>query len=219
MDIRHSENSIFPSFSHSLIKMSKRQARFDQLRETSKERIEQAAMELFAHNGYGNTSISQIAQAAGISKGLMYNYYEGKEALLKAILQKGFDLGESMISEGREMATGGPEEVLRFIVEVSFAEVVRNPEYWKLLTSLAFQDEVMKAVAPEVEVQKQKHIGMGVELFRQLGYPNPLEHALLLGACLDGVLMHYILSPDDYPLEPVKQLLINTFCKKFEPKS
>ncbi|MDH5399984.1 MAG: TetR family transcriptional regulator, partial [Cyclobacteriaceae bacterium] len=38
-----------------------------------RQRILQAAVELFARHGYAHTSISQIAQNAGISKGLIYN--------------------------------------------------------------------------------------------------------------------------------------------------
>ncbi len=187
------------------------------MRETSKERIERAAMELFAHNGYGNTSISQIAQAAGISKGLMYNYYESKEALLKAIVKKGFDIGGEMIAEGADMMENAtPEEILRTVINRSFEEVLRTPDYWKLLTSLAFQEEVLKAIAPEMEEQKQKNIKLGVHLFRQMGYPKPLEQALLLGAALDGVLIQYILYPEEYPLENMKQLLVETFCKNYE---
>jgi AcrR family transcriptional regulator len=195
--------------------MSKRQARFEQLRESSKERIERAAMELFAHQGYGNTSISQIAQAAGISKGLMYNYYESKEALLKAIVKKGFDIGNEMTAKGAEMLQNeAPQAILKALINRAFDEVLRTPEYWKLLTSLAFQEEVLKAIAPEMEEQKQKNIRLGVHLFQQMGYPKPLEQALLLGAALDGVLLQYIIYPDEYPLENMKQLLIETFCPK-----
>ena len=194
----------------------KRQARFEMLRENSKERIEDAAMELFAHNGYGHTSISQIAKAAGISKGLLYNYYESKEALLQALLKKGIEFGDSLIESGAKIADSDPEVVLKFIVEASFQEVNRNKNYWKLLMSLAFQEEVIKALAPEIEQKKIEHIEMGKTIFQQLGYPNPETQTMLFGAAMDGVFMHNILSSDDYPLEQVKQLLINNFCKKYK---
>ena len=191
----------------------KRQARFEQLRETSMERIERAALELFAHNGFGNTSISQIATAAGVSKGLMYNYYESKEALLQAIIQNGFELGQGMVESSIEQAKG-PEEVLQLVVESSFTEVLKNPEYWKLMTSLALQEDVMKTIAPEVEAKRKELLAFGKNLYKQLGYPNPMEQALLFAATLDGVMLHYILAPPDYPLETVKNLLIEKFCTK-----
>lgn len=177
------------------------------------ERIRSAAMDLFAHNGYGNTSISQIAAAAGVSKGLMYNYYESKEALLRAIVQQGFDLGEDMLTESMAKAEG-PEDLLKLLVEASFTEVLKNPGYWKLMTSLALQEDVMKTVAPEVEAKRREMLDFGKNLYKQLGYPHPVDQAMLFAATMDGVMLHYILSPEDYPVETVKQLLIDTFCKK-----
>jgi AcrR family transcriptional regulator len=196
----------------------KRQARFEQLRETSMERIRSAAMELFARNGYGNTSISQIATAAGVSKGLMYNYYESKEALLRAIVQQGFDLGEDMLEDSMAKANG-PEDLLKLLVDASFSEILKKPEYWKLMTSLALQEDVMKTVAPEVEAKRREMLEFGKNLYEQLGFENPMEQAMLFAATMDGVMLHYILSPQDYPVETVKQLLIDTFCKKVTPAS
>lgn len=49
-----------------------------------KEQILNAAITLFDEKGYGNTTISEIAKKAGISKGLIYNYYNSKLDILKA---------------------------------------------------------------------------------------------------------------------------------------
>ncbi|MFQ5448622.1 MAG: TetR/AcrR family transcriptional regulator [Saprospiraceae bacterium] len=193
----------------------KRRARFESLRESSKERIEQAALELFAKKGYGNTSISQIAKAAGISKGLMYNYYEGKEALLGAIVEKSFEWGREMFSAGVAQ-TEKPEDLLRYVVEASVAAVLEQPDFWKLMTSLAFQEEVLQAMAPEIEELRKQNIALGKEIFTALGYPNPVEQALLFAASIDGMFFHYILSDGDYPLEGVKNLLIEKFCHPHE---
>ena len=62
---------------------------FVEIRENRKEQIMQVALELFASEGYAHCSISKLAESAGISKGLMYNYFESKEQLLAAILDKG----------------------------------------------------------------------------------------------------------------------------------
>lgn len=42
--------------------------------------------ELFAERGYPRTTMSEIAEACGISKGLFYHYYASKEALLYDML-------------------------------------------------------------------------------------------------------------------------------------
>ncbi|BBI35232.1 TetR/AcrR family transcriptional regulator [Cohnella abietis] len=52
-----------------------------QLREDKKKHILKSALPLFVANGPQATTISEIAKAAGMSKGLIYNYFESKEEL------------------------------------------------------------------------------------------------------------------------------------------
>ena len=59
----------------------------ERIRQASKEKIRAAAMELFIKQGYYATSISDIAKQAGISKGLLYSYYKGKEELLSEMVE------------------------------------------------------------------------------------------------------------------------------------
>ena len=179
------------------------------------ERIENAALELFAHHGYGHTSISQIAKAAGISKGLMYNYYESKKALLLAIVRKGFEMGNAMNTNGIEEIPSEPMLFLRFFVETTFQQVQEHFHYFRLLASLSFQEDVMAEIKPEIDRQKEQLLSMGTEMFRQLGHPEPMEQALLFAASMDGVFFHYAISPDDYPLERMKLRLMDNFCKKY----
>ena len=54
----------------------------DQLIETRKKQIREAALALFDEKGYSATKISDISAKAGISKGLIYHYYETKEDIL-----------------------------------------------------------------------------------------------------------------------------------------
>jgi AcrR family transcriptional regulator len=54
------------------------QAQFTEMRETRRLQIMEAALELFATDGYGHCTISRLAAHAGISKGLMYNYFSSK---------------------------------------------------------------------------------------------------------------------------------------------
>lgn len=51
-------------------------------------RILTAAEELFASHGFAKTTVEEIAAAAGVSKGLVYDHYVSKEALLGAIWER-----------------------------------------------------------------------------------------------------------------------------------
>ena len=54
----------------------------------TREDIIVACLQLFARRGFHNTSISDIANSAGITKGAIYWHFENKEALFAAILDK-----------------------------------------------------------------------------------------------------------------------------------
>lgn len=47
-----------------------------------------AALELFVTQGYANTSVAQIAKAAGLSKGAVYLYFPSKQAILEGLVRR-----------------------------------------------------------------------------------------------------------------------------------
>ncbi len=51
---------------------------FEEIRKNSRNKILDAAFELFAKQGFHSTSINQIAKQAGVAKGLIYNYFKKK---------------------------------------------------------------------------------------------------------------------------------------------
>jgi AcrR family transcriptional regulator len=54
----------------------------------TREGIVSAALRLFAQRGFGSTSIADITEAAGITKGAIYWHFDSKEALFKGILEE-----------------------------------------------------------------------------------------------------------------------------------
>ena len=63
----------------------------------TKDRIEKAALRLFVAQGVAETSIRDIAAAAGVSQGAMYNHYTSKDELAFALF------AESWAEMGREL--------------------------------------------------------------------------------------------------------------------
>ena len=76
--------------------------------------VTRAAVRLFAAQGYANTSVQQIVEAAGVTKGAMYHYFESKDDLLFAIYERMLSLQKSHLDE--IIARGGPvDDVLRAV--------------------------------------------------------------------------------------------------------
>lgn len=50
--------------------------------------VTRAAVELFATQGYANTSVQQVVEAAGVTKGALYHYFKSKDDLLFGIYER-----------------------------------------------------------------------------------------------------------------------------------
>lgn len=74
--------------------------------------VTRAAVELFSAQGYANTSVQQIVERAGVTKGAMYHYFESKDDLLFAIYERMLSLQKSHLDD--IIGRGGPvDDVLR----------------------------------------------------------------------------------------------------------
>lgn len=186
-------------------------AQFKEIRQASRDKILEAALELFAYDGYHTTSISKVAKKAGVSKGLIYNYFESKEELLK-IMFDGLLQQVDVVFEQLEQL--GAEEQLRMLIEASFEMVKSDNKHWRLATTVLVQPDVMEILrdysiqATQGKMQHMKH------LMEQLGYEDPMVAGFALGAVLDGIGLAYMTLGDAYPLDKMKAYVINQYCKK-----
>jgi AcrR family transcriptional regulator len=58
--------------------------------EKSRQQILDSALKLFSHRGYGATSVRDIAEDAGLSKGNVYHHFPDKETIFRALLDRYF---------------------------------------------------------------------------------------------------------------------------------
>lgn len=58
--------------------------------ERSREQILTSALKLFSHRGYGATSVRDIAEDAGLSKGNVYHHFPDKETIFRGLLDQYF---------------------------------------------------------------------------------------------------------------------------------
>ncbi len=69
---------------------------------SGRDRITDAAADLFLRIGYAQTSLRDIAAAVGIKAGSIYYYFDSKEALLTEILHRGIGVMEEAFSEAAD---------------------------------------------------------------------------------------------------------------------
>ncbi len=85
-------------------------------REASVEGLLAAALRLFVSRGYRHTTVEDIADAAGLTKGAVYFYFRNKEALLDALLDRveAVVVGE-MERRVAAAGPGGAEKLVAFM--------------------------------------------------------------------------------------------------------
>jgi AcrR family transcriptional regulator len=185
---------------------------FEEIREEKKDLITQAALELFANEGFHTTSISKIAKKAKISKGLMYNYFESKEELLKEIIFHGIQDFMQFFDPNHDGVITN-EELLHFITQ--FLKTIKdNVVYWRLFFSLMVQAPVLKLFEGELWVMFDPFFKMLHSYFESEGYEDPQAEVYFFQSTMDGVGMTYASDPENYPIVAVEKKLISMYSKK-----
>lgn len=185
------------------------QEQYKKIRADSKLRIMDAAFKLIAKNGYEATSIAMIAAAAGVSKGLLYNYFESKEELVKALVSGAMEEGDNLMGE---LMDSDPRITLKNIFKWFFTEIRERPDHWKLITELTFKIEKFDFVHDIVAAKMTEYVGFFEALLTEMGYREANSEARLISAILDGIGFHALMMMDDYPLAQMENYLITKYC-------
>jgi AcrR family transcriptional regulator len=150
-------------------------------------RILGAAEELFATHGFAKTSVDEIAARAGVSKGLVYDHYPSKEALLGVIWERLVAAWTEAVKSSK-YPEGSTAEAIGELLQVSLGYVRDNP----LLRRIIAQDpgalipgglESQVAFAREYRKSLEPILGRGVrrgELRRDLDVAHTAEVLWLL---------------------------------------
>ena len=177
---------------------------FEEIRNEKKRLIKDVALELFANQGYATTSISQIAQKANISKGLMYNYYESKENLLKSIVQS-FMIEIADIMDPNHDDKIEDKEVIQFF-DLIFDLLRLKRKQLKLFFQLSFQPEVM-SLLNEINIfdKINEYTKMYAVYFSEKDTENAQYIAMNFANILKGFSMQYALSSDVFSEKELMQ--------------
>ena len=94
--------------------------------EKSRQQILDAALRQFSHRGYGATSVRDIAEAAGLSKGNVYHHFPDKEAIFRALIDRYFQaMSQPDFPFNRVLASGSFPENLEDIGH-AIREIIRD---------------------------------------------------------------------------------------------
>jgi TetR/AcrR family transcriptional regulator, repressor for uid operon len=166
-----------------------------------REQILGAAMVCFAKRGFHQTSMHDISAEAGISVGLIYRYFENKEAVIAAMADRHKKEIQAVLERARQAPTllesleilftahcceNSPKVQSAFVVDL-YAEASRNPQIADLVRDVlqTAMDGVTDLISRSQEVTTAAH-----DL-------RPHELSELIFAVARGMLMRDVLQPQE----------------------
>jgi AcrR family transcriptional regulator len=181
------------------------------IRQEKIELIMETSLELFAENGYHATSISQIAEKAGISKGLMYNYFESKKVLLEALITHGFDSIFENFDVNHDEAL--KEEEFIYFIKQNFQLLRENLQHWKLFFSLLLQPQVNDSFSKDYQEKGEPMFQMLFKFITSQGSKDPEGDLMAISAMLEGAFLYSVMAPDVFPMDIMEDKIINACFK------
>lgn len=134
--------------------------------EITRQRILDAAERLFYANGVAQTSLEQIAEAAGVTRGAIYWHFTDKVALFKA-LHEGVRLPQEDLVE--QAASGGdpdPLGLLEHIACASLATLAADRQRQRVYAILLFRCDYLGEMAEALMRQRDADTAMHANLLR-----------------------------------------------------
>ncbi|HEY9618958.1 MAG TPA: TetR/AcrR family transcriptional regulator [Crinalium sp.] len=159
------------------------------------EQILKGAMQVFLQHGYAETSMDRVAAEAGVSKHTIYNYFQGKEGLFVALIER-LVLRHFHVEFGCELpVTSPPEQVLRRIAEI-FLSRMDDPEYIAFVRLLLAESgrfpELAQLYTREVIQKGDEALSKFLRFHPDLNLPDPDMTARIFS----GSLVAFMLSQE-----------------------
>ena len=103
----------------------------------ARERLLDTAIGMFAQKGYAGTSVREIAEQAGVSKPVLYYYFNSKEGLFLAILEMAENLQKQILAEVLK-SQGTVVDRLLLLYRRVYEEVEAHQSFYKMIHGLIF---------------------------------------------------------------------------------
>ncbi|MGD8573584.1 MAG: TetR family transcriptional regulator [Gammaproteobacteria bacterium] len=160
---------------------TRQRAMSDQQKAARRQRILQAALDLFRESSYDNLNVASVAQRAGIAKGTVYLYFRSKEEIFLALYER--ELGDWFDDLDQGLSTTPGKGSLGGFIELVGASIERRPLLTRLIAIVhtVLEHNIDDEVALESRRMLNERIhatGEKVEAF--LPFLRPGEGAALL---------------------------------------
>lgn len=187
---------------------------FEKIRREKRALIIDAAVKLFSENGFHATTIDMISRKAGISKGLLYNYFKSKEDLLAQIMYElSLELMDLMNPDhDDEITSGEMRDFFTFLIDL----LKRKTDHIKLYFELSLKNDIYKLVSQQVNIEQILKEFKLIKIYFEERFENPETELTIFISVLKGFALEFVTSPDNFEDERIgnfKNRLVELFIK------
>ncbi len=174
-----------------------------------------ASRTLFVEKGYATTSLEDIAQAAGISRGGMYFYYRNKQEILEALCQEMVEDSIAYLARALQGPYSNPHLLLEAILAYYMRYLVQNQQATalsQLLMEVSLRDQTVHDILARNMQSLETMLAhllsaSGIMSQGPLSGFDPKEVAALISMVVEGVKTRYLLMRDPDSLKSTVRLL------------
>jgi AcrR family transcriptional regulator len=163
----------------------------DRRRTGTRDRLLEAALGIFAKQGYAGTTVSELERAVGLTpgSGALYRHFDSKEALLLAAVRAYHERMKGLCDAVREKgpAEDAPTELTRILDALAMFLSEERP-----MVEVAGASDLPKAVRVAIGETWDEGYQLVADAFGRYGFKGEEAEAAAV-ACL-GSLAHYVLQ-------------------------
>jgi TetR/AcrR family transcriptional repressor of bet genes len=171
-------------------------------RTARRQELIDAAIASISEHSLSRTTVSKVAEAAGLSQGIVNFYFKSKEALLLATLEHVESEFERVRCSALERAGDAPERRLDAIVEATFDPSVCNPRFtavWNAFWGEASaRVDYMRVCAGREVADLEETLTLFRAIAKREGRPHVDPEAL-------GIAFFHLLESIPEPFDPVER--------------
>jgi TetR/AcrR family transcriptional regulator, acrAB operon repressor len=187
----------------------------------TRERLLDAAEHIFCERGVTRTSLSEVATAAGMTRGAVYWHFKDKADLFRAMCERATLPLDAMFERAGEAALADPLGTLRALSIGALQNLARDPRSQKVFEIVFHKSELVDELADLATAHRQERcacLAQIEDIMRRsvdaAQLPADLDPVLAtqgLHALMVGIMHEWVLDPTAYDLNSAAPALIDTY--------